>query len=183
MKKNKKFNRKSISFRIVFLMLLIIISLGILDVVSYLQSNIVDHQLTDVSEVNLPLFRSMEQLQILELEQETFLLKSVVGTLMPQQVGDDEMTTDELDILNGLISQEYTDALVHANNALKNSNTKDELEEYEMIVEHLLSLEETHNNYGIALKEFVIELSVSQNQETLALGKQFMTVDSIENKR
>lgn len=180
----KKFNRKSISFRIIVLMSIVILSLGILDVVSYVQSNIVDHQLTDVSDVNLPLFRSMEQIQIFELEQETLLLKNVIGVTMRELVERSDETTNidivkTLDQLNDTIEDEYSNALLHANTALKNATMASEEEEYELIVTHLESLETTHNEFGQELKIFIIGLTENPTQEVLMQGLQLMNVDTV----
>lgn len=183
----KKFNRKSISFRIIVLMSTVILSLGILDVVSYVQSNIVEHQLTDVSEVNLPLFRSMEQIQISELEQESLLLKNVIGVTMRELVERSGENTNidilkNLDQLNDSIEDEYNNALLHANTAVKNAKFDNEKEEYELIVTHLESLEKTHNEYSENLRILILDLTENPTQEVLMQGLQLMNVDSVAIK-
>jgi len=185
--KKKKFNRKSISFRIIVLLTVIILALGVLDVVSYMQSNIVDYQLKEVSEVNLPLFRSIEQIQIAELEQETFLLKNVIGVSMSDLVkrSGEDVNVDIVGMIDGLnnsIKAEYSNALIHANTALDNSKFDFEKEEYETIVAHLESLEKTHNEFGQDLKDLLIELSANPTQEVLMQGLQLMNVDSVAIK-
>ncbi|MBI9015392.1 MAG: methyl-accepting chemotaxis protein [Clostridiales bacterium] len=189
MKKNseKKFNRKSIRFRIIVLLTVIILALGILNIVSYLQSNIVNYQLKEVSEVNLPLFKSIEQIQISELEQETLLLKNVIGVSMSELVerSGENINIDiesMIDELNSSIEDEYSNALLHANLALGNSKFDFEMEEYEKIVAHLESLEKIHNEFGQDLKNLLIELTENPTQEVLMKGLQLMNVDSVTIK-
>ncbi len=185
MKKEKRFNKKSIKFRIIALLSIVIFSVGILDVLSFIQFDIVEHQLNDVTEVNLPLFRSMEKLQILELEQEALLLKIVVGVSVPQMVDKSDieiMSNEGLNGLNSIIEKEYTDALAYAIDAVDASETDQELEEYQTIVDELHILKSNHSNYSEDIRSFITEISSVQDRATLEKGKKILLEDSLAIK-
>lgn len=183
----KKINTKSMQFKTFVLMGLIIVALLGLDIINYLQTNIVDYQVQDVKESNLPLFEDVGAIQVLALEQEGTLMKAVAEHLLMEQMNINANPSDlliELEEINSAIDGHYTSALKSANTGLDRAIIKGDIEEYESIVSHLEDLQDMHMTFTNNLNGFMDKLvngsSASALGSALKDGKQLMDEDAIK---
>lgn len=111
---------------------------------------------------NLPLFQSMEKIQLLQVKQEVMATQilavemSTTNTSMNMDLEDtikdlkSEYATLEADLL-----KEYELGLVAARGALASAKTEEDIAEYNMILDHLIHLEEIHIAFTESLKEVI----------------------------
>lgn len=152
---------KTIRAQLFLLLGIVIISLIGLDVVSYMNSNITSYQVNNVTNNNLPLFQSMEKIQITQLEQEVIATK-IFAVSMSTKL-DPEMDAgpilaefiEEFDDIEKNVEAEYANALVAANGALESSKIDDDITEYKMIINHLNELEKEHIAFSNNLRSVI----------------------------
>jgi len=173
---------KTMRFKMFLLMGIILLALFTLGIINSLQTNIVEFQVEDVEESNLPLFEEVGAIQVLALEQESVLLKSVVGHFMfseaNMEMDLDGMAMDELQALNQEVLDRYERGLEAANFALDRSVTKNDIDEYTTIVDHLEHLKETHIVFMDELEHYMTVMSTGMNPQALAQGRKLMEEDA-----
>lgn len=183
----RKFRSTTIKSRMMGLFALLFIGFLLLDIVTYVQTNIVDNQLEDLSEANLPLFQAMENLKVLELEQETIMLQSVVGVSLasggniPDSVNQAVALNDRLESINAEVIDEYENAKAHAQNAIKRAESighDDFIKEYNEIYDHLESLENMHIAMNEGLQNITNELRSNPSEKLLMQGAQIIQEDA-----
>jgi methyl-accepting chemotaxis protein len=166
---------------------LLFIGFLLLDIVTFVQTNIVDNQLEDLSEANLPLFQSMENLKVLELEQETIMLQSVVGVSLansgsiPDGIQMAVDLNDRLEAINSEVTEEYENAKVYAQLAIDRAESignQDFINEYNEIYHHLESLELMHVALNDGLINITNELRSNPSQALLMEGSILIQEDA-----
>lgn len=188
--KFKRLKNTSIRFRVFFMMGFIMLALLSLNLITFIQTNIVEYQLEDVSDTNLPLFQDLERIQVLELEQEGVLLKAVIGVSLQKQAGGavpegtksviDNMNLDtQLGTLTSEVIASYETGLKAARQALDRAVIASDIEEYRMIVEHLESLEADHKVFSDDIASFLKAINEDPSFANLMLGQELIDVDGI----
>lgn len=177
----RKFRITTIKSRMLILFGIIILSLLALEIVSLVQTGLVNQELENLSEANLPLFHSMNNIKILELKQENIMLKSVIGMSMMnsglvKDVGDMNVT-NELKTTNAEVINEYELAKDYAQTALnrvKQFGSDEIIKEYTTIYEHLEHLEEIHIELNNDMLTFTNNLMNDPSAELLMLGQKIV---------
>jgi len=183
----RKFRSTTIKSRMMGLFALLFIGFLLLDIVTFVQTNIVDHQLEDLSEANLPLFQSMENLKVLELEQETIMLQSVVGVSLansgsiPDGIQMAVDLNDRLEAINTEVTEEYKNAKVYAQLAIDRAESignEDFIDEYNQIYHHLESLELMHVALNDGLFNITNDLRSNPSEALLMEGAKLIQEDA-----
>lgn len=160
---------KTIRGRMFLLLGIIIISLVGINIVGYVNNGLTSYQVENVVSNNLPLFKSMEKIQIEQTEQEVLATRLLAMGMASRQVNmgnlGDQMLA-EFNTLNDSIDTEYATALVAAKGALSRSITDEDITEYTMIVEHLEELQHKHEVFTNGLKEIIANENISMSDAT-----------------
>ena len=187
-KEKRKRRSTTIKARMSILFGIILLGLLILNGLTVLQTNIVNNQLEDLSKANLPLFQSMDNIKILEMEQESIMLKTVAGVAIAGQMGDqikgaiDDNVEGEITLANENVIKEYEIAKVYAQEAINRSEKfgdRDIIDEYNMIYDHLVSLEKTHTEMNDSLADYITVIINNPNAQQLMRGREILDVDAV----
>lgn len=160
---------KTIRAKMFLLMGVIIIALVGLNVVSFLNSNVATYQVNNVVNNNLPLFQSMEKIQLLQIQQEVIATRILA---VETSSGNTQMNMNlegmikdlqtEYDALEVELINEYELGLVAARGALDSAKLEEDIAEYHMIVDHLIELEEKHLVFTEGLRDVITESNPSR---------------------
>jgi methyl-accepting chemotaxis protein len=153
---------KTIRAKMFLLIGIVIVSLVGLNIVSFINSNVASYQVNNVVNNNLPLFQSMGKIQLLQLKQEVMATRilAVEMSSSSNQMNLDNIVKDlktEYDQLEVELIEEYETGLVAARGALASAETEEDIAEYNMIVDHLIHLEEEHIIFTEGLREVINE--------------------------
>lgn len=155
---------KTIRAKMFLLMGIIIVALVGLNIVSFINSNVATYQVNNVVNNNLPLFQSMEKIQLLQIQQEVIAtrilaVESSAGNAQ-MNINLDGMIKDlksEYDAIEEELIGEYELGLMAARGALASAKREEDKAEYNMIVDHLLELEEKHLIFTEGLRNIILE--------------------------
>lgn len=153
---------KTIRGKMFLLIGVVIVALLGLNVVSFINSNVATYQVNNVVNNNLPLFQSMEKIQMLQVRQEVMATQILA---VEMSSGNSSMKMDLDDIVKDLkseyatleqaLNKEYELGLVAARGALASAKTDEDIAEYNMILDHLIHLEEIHLVFTQGLKAVI----------------------------
>jgi len=146
-----------------------------------------------VSESNLPLFQAMERIQVLELEQESLLLKGVIGIslgsqtngVMPEREVNQEATKGagdlyaQLEELNLEVSETYDIGLEAARQARDHAKLQEDADVYNKIIESLETIEATHVAFSDAIGSFLETLKSDTTIQVLMSGWKLTEEDGV----
>lgn len=162
--------KKRISFRTIkgrtfTLLSVILMALLGLNIMSLVQSAGVDNQITIVKEANLPLFQSMGNIQVLQVEQETIALQMIASATMNQDSDRPDRSKElmsDYDSIVDPIDVEYNNAISAAQMGLNTSELPDDIDEYAEVLDHVKSLQEQHIHLNNEISQaFTVDLSLA----------------------
>lgn len=148
--KKTKFTQ-TIKFKMFLVVGIIFIALLGLDALTLIQTGRISYQLENVSKNNLPLFEALEQIQVLELEQEEYLLKFMLANVEAYELGSKDngakVAYIEETFNETIVKMDEAYAIAHeaAGNALAGATTEKDIDEYTEIVAHLKEVDERHH--------------------------------------
>jgi len=181
MKKHKMLS--GIKVRVFALFILILVSLGTLQLVSILQTRIVNTALESIQTDSLPLSKAISDIKVMELEQENLFLLSVVGRAAEVNV-DDLSDVNFMNDLNGLSNEvimTYDKAIDYSENILTQANEigNDEIiSDYQSIHDHLKSLKKDHESLNENMAGFVKTLNSSADKRAYLQGINIISEDA-----
>lgn len=153
---------KTIRGKMFLLIGIVIVALLGLNVVSFINSNVATYQVNNVVNNNLPLFQSMEKIQLLQVKQEVMatqiLAVEMSATNTSMNMDLDSIVKDlksEYATLEADLTKEYELGLVAARGALASAKSEEDINEYNTILDHLIHLEEIHLAFTESLKEVI----------------------------
>lgn len=178
--RKRKFNPRSIQAKMFYIIGFLILALTIINGVTYVQNQIVEYELKHVGDNNIPMFSSMEKIQVLELEQEGYVLEMLlmgVSSTGNMELGDEvenrsaemmALTADKLTATFVEMDNEYTIAKEAAVNALEKAVLPEEIEQYEMIQKEVLAIESKHHELLGTVEEILDSLDERLDPQMLA---------------
>lgn len=158
--RKRKLKQHSIQFRMFIMLGLIMLSIVILSIVNFFQTNIVDHQVDEVIESNIPLYNAVVNIEKLALEQDSQFLKTVIGAFMMSQGGSfSDVNLSEEDVnqiiqakdYEQLVQVQYDAAIDAAELGLSKAVLDEEKTFYQNAINDLKALESRHMDYISAL--------------------------------
>jgi methyl-accepting chemotaxis protein len=178
--RKRKFNPRSIQAKMFYIIGFLILALTIINGVTYVQNQIVEYEWKHVGDNNIPMFSSMEKIQVLELEQEGYVLEMLlmgVGSTGNMELGDEvedrsaemmALTADKLTATFVEMDNEYTIAKEAAVNALEKAVLPEEIEQYEMIQKEVQAIESKHHELLGTVEEILDSLDERLDPQILA---------------
>lgn len=177
--KMRKIKFKSIRVKTFLLLEVILIAITIVNVISYFQSESVREQLTIVSDVNLPLLQTMEEVHIAQLEQESRTKEMMLGLIISSLIEDrgkvkeeSEAFIQDYQLLVSEIEDQYIVAKILAEEAINIAVLTDDIRDYTKILEWLKELEDTHKQQNDAISKMLTVYDEEIDIASLIQGQQ-----------
>lgn len=187
----KKINYQSIQFKSFLLLGLVVLAIVILSLVNFFQRDIVDSQVEQVNDYNIPLYNSVINIENLALEQDSQFLKSIIGSFMMSEMpssssGDlpaEEMEGEMVETdYETSVQAEYDTAIEAAQSAYETAVLIEDKEFYSDAIDQLLYLNEIHMAYINALSDLNAEGIDISNSSFLDQSRTIMEEDAVELK-
>lgn len=172
-----KFRITSIKGRMISLFMILFIGFLLLNGATVVQTSIVNHNLGFLNDETLPLYQSIEKVRYYEVEQENFVLMTIMSGMISQDIQEQE--NDDFDPISDFrqlttqIESEYANSLDLVSSYLVKADElglDEEIEMYENIRKKIKSLEEKHTATNDSLLNIIDKLGNNPDMETLVEG-------------
>lgn len=207
--KKRKMSRHTMRFKMFMVMGIILIAILSVNVVTFFQSGVVDRQVSNIADINMPLLKSVQEIQVLQLEQDQISSMMLISSMMtgmrpengvggPQDIEDQsedatatngDLVADrgkdfvtEYNDLMVLIDSQYEIAVEKVNTAIEGSIKGIDQADYEIIASSIEALKEQHSALNVSILTLFSGMTDNEDSTAMMEAQQLLEEDSTNMK-